>query len=197
MPLGRQTMIQIETKAAPQAENLPSTQLLKRDFQTTLRDMDDEDMQDAELHGYSLGDGCVIVAFWPTGNAVLMWNGNSRIDINLFTIDQDDVLHTDFEESFIYFSRRSMNVVSRDEIPRGIGRVVNFQSEIDRPHGFVFDEEHGFQLSEEYGYRDEDEEDEDMMDWSEDEDDDGDWDEEDEEGELGENEDARSYNDEL
>lgn len=114
---------------------------LKQAFQNAFAGMEDEDMETAAAQGHSVGKGCVISASWSTGNAVLLWNGIDRVDINLFTYSQDADLHTNFEEEFEAESRQPLTVLSRDEQPRGVGRVVNFQSEIDRPDGYVFGDE--------------------------------------------------------
>jgi len=185
-PLGRQTVIQFEIGDATTDDSLSIDEMkkdLKQSFQEALHSTNDRLMAAANVHGYSVGTGCVIVALWPSGTAVLVWNGKSRVDANLFTLTQDASLHAHFEKLFA--SEHDLTVLARDEQPRGIGRVVNFQDDIDRPHGYAFDyddEEEEEDVEEEYESWEDDEEDEE---WEEGEDDE-EWEEEEEDEEWEE-----------
>ena len=77
-----------------------------------------------------IGDGCLITAFWAEGSAVLSWNGKTHFDLNFFTNSEnfdvrEDIVGKIFED--IPF----LAAVSRDEQPRGFGRLVNFQFELE------------------------------------------------------------------
>ena len=82
------------------------------------------------------GDGALHVAHWEGGSAVILWDGRSHVDINLFTLEEDFDLalktSSDFQSSI-----RGLKEVLKDEHPRGFGRVVNFRSDIEpriKPH---------------------------------------------------------------
>lgn len=93
--------------------------------------MKSQDTAKSELKEYETpGDGLVLSAFWRTGNLVVLYDGKSHVDINLFTYDQDIDCANEFEQHFqkqIFLLQRGL----RDEQPRGIGRVVNFEDDID------------------------------------------------------------------
>jgi hypothetical protein len=94
-----------------------------------------QDTSEAELKEYKTpGDGLVLSAFWHAGNVVVLYDGRKHVDINLFTYEQDIDIADEFEMHFqkqIFLLGRGL----RDEQPRGIGRVVNFDDDI--PEGLT------------------------------------------------------------
>ncbi|CAB9519730.1 Putrescine N-methyltransferase [Seminavis robusta] len=83
-----------------------------------------------------LGKGLVITASWVGGDATVLWDGSQHIDINLFTYKETVEVAERFVQSF-RAKLPAWGIALRDEQPRGTGRVVNFQSDlqaIDRPH---------------------------------------------------------------
>ena len=74
-----------------------------------------------------LGEGVVAVAVAPEGTAIAVWDGNQRITLNMFTFDSGnaDTFMRTFTKEFL-----SAKVLSRDEQPRGVGRVVNFARDL-------------------------------------------------------------------
>jgi len=81
-----------------------------------------DDGFDIKVHN-NVGNGCIIVGFWALGSAILTWNGRQDVSVNLVT-DQD---HYQFAKTFQKQSR--LHMTAHDEMPRGIGRVVNFLSD--------------------------------------------------------------------
>ena len=77
-----------------------------------------------------VGDGSVIVAFASRGLAIATWDGQTNIEINIFTEGEDYQMRDDFSEK-LKKEAPFLLVTSRDEIPRGRGRIVVFQSDID------------------------------------------------------------------
>ena len=72
-----------------------------------------------------IGDGITIVALWSECSAVVLYDGNSQLSLNLFTTDQDEIIHEKFEEFFIQHIP-SIELQLRDTQPRGTGRVITF-----------------------------------------------------------------------
>ena len=137
-PMGRQTIWQFEFERDPQKLQttlrlLTSTAKgIKETLQSTFR----LDVDSAGLHSYSIGNGFLIVALWSQGSVALTWDGRSGINLNLFTYDEDKGNHQEFERAFmenILFLR----ITSRDEQPRGLGGVVNFQKDIESKSSFL------------------------------------------------------------
>lgn len=91
-----------------------------------------------------IGQGCVWTCFWQGGNAVLVWDGATHVDLNLYLDETDD----DDEEERTTPRVVAQNVVSQlqeqfpllvatsvDEQPRGFGHVVNFARDVtENPH---------------------------------------------------------------
>lgn len=130
-PLGRQTIVQLKRKETDIKLSAKKFKMgLKKALQKTLKSFEDFDMDSADVKGFNVGEGCVIGAFWSTGNAIVSWNGRARVDLNIFTFDEDEDIHYEFEDEFLSEAPQRAEVMSRDEQPRGIGRVVYFKEEI-------------------------------------------------------------------
>jgi spermidine synthase/S-adenosylmethionine/arginine decarboxylase-like enzyme len=76
-----------------------------------------------------LGDGSLHVAMWSEGIAMLLWDGKTHVDLNLFTYVESAKLANTFSDLLVQ-QIPYLQVVLRDEQPRGFGRVVNFRGEI-------------------------------------------------------------------
>lgn len=81
-----------------------------------------------------IGDGCMLSCLNPDfGSIVLVWDGRTHIDIGYYTTEKGKTVQTDIE-SFYEAFRESMDfemyIALRDDMPRGIGRVVNFPSDM-------------------------------------------------------------------
>eukprot|EP00546_Thalassionema_frauenfeldii_P019363 CAMPEP_0178906010 /NCGR_PEP_ID=MMETSP0786-20121207/6593_1 /TAXON_ID=186022 /ORGANISM="Thalassionema frauenfeldii, Strain CCMP 1798" /LENGTH=1330 /DNA_ID=CAMNT_0020577681 /DNA_START=56 /DNA_END=4048 /DNA_ORIENTATION=+ len=114
-------------------EELPSlsTSQLEKLLKESLQKDEEISVSNLAHKSYNIGDGCVLVGFWDTGNVILSWDGMKHIDINLYADGKEAGLVADtLEESFLgripYIAKRA-----RDIQPRGYGRVVNFATEID------------------------------------------------------------------
>jgi S-adenosylmethionine/arginine decarboxylase-like enzyme len=69
-------------------------------------------------------DGCVLFSHWPMGSMMVVWDGRSRISINLFS-SQDSIPRLEKHLT----NKMNWKLIARDEMPRGIGKVVNFSDE--------------------------------------------------------------------
>ena len=80
-----------------------------------------------------VGEGVVIAQKCNSANAVLVWDGREHIDLNLFTFEEDSDQAKFFVDSFIFYARKTsaLNVGLRDDMPRGVGRAINFKSDLE------------------------------------------------------------------
>jgi hypothetical protein len=78
-----------------------------------------------------------VTGFWDGGNAILVWDGSIHIDINLYLDREDRTTAERFPAEFLS-SIRHLELVARDEQPRGYGRVVNLVSEIRRDYSPIW-----------------------------------------------------------
>ena len=90
----------------------------------------EEDFASLRLREHAILKGMTMTAFWKGGNAVLVWSGERRIDINLFLNQADEKLERTFYDSFVD-KLPFMETLARDRQPRGFGGVVNFGHELD------------------------------------------------------------------
>lgn len=125
-PLGRQTIFQFEV--APGSHSLQKEEILQA-FTTSMVSVTDAPA--IELFG-DVGRGIVLTTSFQTGSSVLMWDGASHLDINLFRSDESKSLADSFLQAFLDAIENHVQISLRDDQPRGYGRVVNFQSDIDR-----------------------------------------------------------------
>lgn len=80
---------------------------------------------------FSVEGGSTTVALMAQGSAVAVWNGNDRVDLLLFTFDEDAGIATQFMDGFAVSYPNPIRVARRDEMPRGNNLVVNFKEDID------------------------------------------------------------------
>ena len=68
-----------------------------------------------------LGEGCLVITAWDSGNAVLLWDGARSLDINLFMQGSDTMtVHDEFGANMKKYIP-SLQIVLRDDQPRGVG----------------------------------------------------------------------------
>jgi len=135
-PVGHQTVFQFEVGSGK--ENTLSVDGLKKAFEASTAAMTEIPMENVDIHEYStdVGKGCWIVALWSGGTASVLWDGNVHVDLNTFLSTENAKALQQFKALFsIHFP--FLNVVLHDEQPRGYGRVINFQKDIQEgvaPH---------------------------------------------------------------
>jgi hypothetical protein len=83
-------------------------------------------------HVGGIGDGILIAQTCDIGNAVLVWDGREHVDLNLFTFHEREGDPEAFVNTFMYWASgvNTLDIGLRDDMPRGIGRVVNFKSHL-------------------------------------------------------------------
>jgi hypothetical protein len=133
-PLGRQTIFQFEKVSNVE---MPSVQELQEALASSLTAMK---YKTERLERWlDVGDGLVIMSIFSQGDVVLVWDGSEHLDINLFNLDEARGLANRFQKHFLEAIHHRMIPTLRDDQPRGIGRVVNFQSDIDRDNIIMAD----------------------------------------------------------
>jgi len=121
-PIGRQSLFQLKVKAGQEISRLPIQNALLAACSTVNHQVN-------EVRTITeIGSGIISSALSPEGSAILVWDGNSRVDINLFSFDDKEENANAFLE--VLTTKLNMDVVQRDEQPRGTGRVINFLSDI-------------------------------------------------------------------
>jgi hypothetical protein len=111
-------------------EEMSSLDELKVSLEKTLQKMGIESPSYSEAFE-DVGDGAVIVSTFAEGSVILVWNGRTHVDINLFSFNDRQELADSFVSSFVHFcgGKQRLQVTLHDDFPRGIGRVVNFRSD--------------------------------------------------------------------
>jgi hypothetical protein len=71
--------------------------------------------------------GHIFTSSWRSGNMVAVWDGNSRIDVNIFEMKQTTNANEVFEMSQVFQKKMGWSLVSEDIFPRGINGIVNFE----------------------------------------------------------------------
>lgn len=75
------------------------------------------EMVDIVVHD-ELGEGCIVISAWSSGNAVLLWDGDRSLDVNLFMRgDETMSMHDEFGAYMKQFIP-SLQIVLRDDQPR-------------------------------------------------------------------------------
>jgi spermidine synthase/S-adenosylmethionine/arginine decarboxylase-like enzyme len=127
-PLGEQTIIHFARK--PESSAFSTTQITDA-FQNSVREIEDTDEPSTDSISVKVGDGSVNVAFWSEGGSIIAsWDGRDRITCYFFSAGtEEDPLLDHFADLFLK-KIPSLFVVSRDALPRGIGRTVNFAKDL-------------------------------------------------------------------
>ena len=78
-----------------------------------------------------MGEGSVMVCLNPSlGSAVLAWDGRKHIDISYYVMGDAEGEPEKFVGAFLHHTGRKLKVALQDDMPRGIGRVINFQQDL-------------------------------------------------------------------
>ena len=78
-----------------------------------------------------MGGGFVVTSTSIQGTVVLIWDGNIQVDINVFAYESEVV--EKFVKGFTNYLQNSgahIEIMSNDQMPRGIGRVVNLRKDL-------------------------------------------------------------------
>lgn len=126
MPVGRQSIFQFESME----EESPSMSELSEDLQKALEAIGVRQTTINRWETYSaVGEGAVLVAVFTSGSAILVWDGRAHVDINLFSTNQSQDQADQFLGAFAEES--GLVPTLRDDQPRGPGRVVQYDFELE------------------------------------------------------------------
>ena len=120
-PLGRQSLWQYEAKA-------PSTEYTISSISSAFEGINMKEGS-YKLHGEPIiGGGFVVFALFNDGDMTISYDGKSRLDVNLFSLNQEEEVHVKFEQHiFKHVPRLKMKL--GDMQPRGTGKVVVFETD--------------------------------------------------------------------
>eukprot|EP00984_Skeletonema_dohrnii_P006114 scaffold2171_cov108-Skeletonema_dohrnii-CCMP3373.AAC.1 len=79
---------------------------------------------------HEMGEGALYVALMPNAQVVVTWDGAGSVNVNIFTYDETVNHMSLFVSKFIALG--SMNLVLKDEFPRGYGKVINKSDKVNR-----------------------------------------------------------------
>lgn len=127
VPTGHQAIVQLEPNLSLKKQQGISKNLLSTAINNAVKAI-----------GFSLksvksfcdiGDGCLFVSLQDAGTLTVQWDGRTHIDIVLFTYDEDVGAVDRFVANFLEVIP-TYTTMLRDEQPRGIGRVVSYQRDL-------------------------------------------------------------------
>jgi len=127
-PLGYQTIFQFESDM-----NNLSMSTLRDALESVLNEMAQyllESNESISIEEFTnVGDGCVLTSLWFGGSAIVVWDGRRHVDINFFLHEENLSQVNNFEALFLTRIKYLVTVL-RDDHPRGVGRVINFKSDL-------------------------------------------------------------------
>jgi hypothetical protein len=129
-PLGSQHIFQVVPKKGFLIENL-TPERLDLALVKALSKINCKQVYGRHYVG-GIGDGILIAQKCDIGNAILVWDGREHVDLNLFLFHETEGDPETFVTTFMYYAtlKNTLNIGLRDDMPRGIGRVVNFKSDL-------------------------------------------------------------------
>ena len=134
-PLGHQIIFQLQSH-----EKVYSAPMVLKALEVALATVAHSSFTSGELPVIQkitdIGLGCVVVALWSGGSAIVLWDGNLHVDLNLFLFEENVKWANDFKLTF-NAELPALETVLYDEQPRGTGRVVNFRRDLNprsEPH---------------------------------------------------------------
>ncbi|CAJ1960288.1 unnamed protein product [Cylindrotheca closterium] len=122
-PLGRQSVVQMQW-----SDKQASTEKVVEYLTATLKEMH---YKPVRFETYEdVGEGCVVAASYAKGSAIMVFDGRQQLVLNLFSFSQSKKRANKFVKTLETLSDGKLKVALRDEQPRGVGRVVNFEKDI-------------------------------------------------------------------
>jgi spermidine synthase/S-adenosylmethionine/arginine decarboxylase-like enzyme len=124
VPLGEQHMLQFSVRSIPQVDvKIPT--LLEQIFWKAFYTQRGERF-DVRIKKETVGRGLVYAVAAPQGTALVVWDGDNRIDVNVFAYGREFL-----DSAIIPFAKHPhLETESFDEFPRGIGKVINLLRDI-------------------------------------------------------------------
>ena len=126
VPLGRQNIFQLVPTGSGGLEM--SKTKLNQTLAAGIKILKLEVQSQYEFAG--VGDGVVQIYVCEEGSVIGIWDGKNHVDVNFFTYDERPGGPELFIDSVIKFTDGKAMAALRDDQPRGIGRVINFPSDM-------------------------------------------------------------------
>ena len=131
-PLGEQSIVRYNVEARNKKTRREMSILLTGSLTRPLSFISDEwekqDDDQIKVKENEIGKGLVISVSWSEGNIVVVWDGDDRVDVNVFALNNSaEATYGVLAESF---GRQFGRPHASDEFPRGTGLIVNFEDEI-------------------------------------------------------------------
>jgi len=122
-PIGLQTVFQLGLAA--NAEKVFSSASIKKAFKSATQKWSKSSWgsKDAEA-SHEIGQGALYVALSSDGQVAVTWDGADSININIFTYDEKVDHYKAFVSPFADLLP-AMDLMLKDEQPRGYGKVIN------------------------------------------------------------------------
>lgn len=126
--LGRQSLVQFEIKKNKMTGLGPKVSPTLLQTALTLSVSNELEFTSFVGKDIGIGDGLVIVAVGKNTHAILIWDGMTHIDVNLYSGDEDPKLREKFIQVFVVTLGKNLplQMTLSDTHPRGTGRVVSF-----------------------------------------------------------------------
>ncbi|VEU34716.1 unnamed protein product [Pseudo-nitzschia multistriata] len=143
-PLGLQAINKLELPFEYTREKLMSmvVDLLQRALGELVDEWENDDEDQIVVDSYDVGEGAIVLATWSEGTILCVWDGDSRLDINIFSLEESaPEIFRSVRNNF----RMYLQPIEKDQFPRGTGRVINERRTIyggkhqdgkERPHPF-------------------------------------------------------------
>jgi len=130
LSLGRQSIVQFEVKSNRARRHMPA--FTAEMLQSALKQAIPSESTQFSSFQNGIGDGMLVIGSSADGaiDAVVSWDGNTHIDVNLFSRDESPNLRKTFIVTFTNVLKE-IELRLSDTHPRGIGRVVSFPGHIN------------------------------------------------------------------
>lgn len=132
IPLGHQAIVQMEPNPSYDKKvEIVNEQLLTKATNSAINAIDEAGLSEESVKKFcDVGEGCLFVSLFESGTLTVQWDGREHIDVIIFSLTEDiDIVNTFVDEFLTVIP--SYTTMLRDEQPRGIGRIVSYQRDLD------------------------------------------------------------------
>ncbi|GFH51187.1 hypothetical protein CTEN210_07663 [Chaetoceros tenuissimus] len=128
-PIGHQIILQFEANGAISKEVTPES--LKKAIIMSMDMIEENSVTTDSIEVYAdLGEGLLLTTFWSHGTLSVLYDGKTHIDVNILTLDEN-VKAGDILQKTISNTIKPFKIRLRDEQPRGNGRTVAYQRDLN------------------------------------------------------------------
>jgi spermidine synthase len=137
-PLGHQAIVQLEPNPSNDKKvDSVNEKLLIKATDAAVSAIDEAGWSEKSVKKFcDVGEGCLFLALFESGTLTIQWDGRGHIDVVIFSLTEDIEMVDTFVDRFLEIIP-SYTTMLRDEQPRGTGRVVSYQRDLEdtqRPH---------------------------------------------------------------